>query len=221
MEEHCVLVVISKHQLMQGGYLDMGDDAFVIGNGFVGKGTRLALDIPWYFSRQESNITLNEGAKKKWCFICLPTPTNENGGQEEARKVIHDYLVQMKSLNPRCIFVIRSTVIPGTARALSEEIGVRVVSCPEFLSEETWEKDSTSPRIIVMGADEQPLRIALENLWKDIPCKVKIVTDTLPAETFKYAFNSFMVTKIAWANSLFDICEKNGADYEMIHYGLH
>lgn len=195
-------------------------DAFIIGKGFVGKATMLALDIPNFFSRSESNITLEEGAKLKFCFICLPTPTDTNGEQTEARKVIHDYIAQITEYGGRPIFVIRSTVIPGTARALSEEFGVMVASNPEFLSEDTWDKDALKPRINVIGADSLPVKIALENAWSKIPTKVKISTDTVTAETFKYAFNSFMTTKVVWANSIYDICQNNGANYDTIREGL-
>jgi len=198
----------------------MNKDSFIIGLGYVGKATAKALDIPYHFTRTDSNITLEEGAKKKFCFICLPTPTNEKGGQEEARKVISDYIKQITQYNKRIIFVIRSTVLPGTARALAIENEAMVASCPEFLSEDTWEQDAIKPRILVIGADSIPVKIALENAWKDSPAKIRISTTTTTAETFKYAFNSFMTTKVVWANALYDICQANGADYEVIRGGL-
>lgn len=193
----------------------------MLGFGVVGKATAKALDIPWHFSRSDSNITLEEGSKKQFCFICLPTSTDANGRQDEARKVIHDYIAQIREYGRRTIFVIRSTVIPGTCRALAEELGCLVASNPEFISEDTWEQDAVKPRVIVIGADSLQAKTALENVWKKVACKDRVVTDTVTAETFKYAFNTFMITKIVWANALYDICQKNGADYEMIRYGLH
>lgn len=197
------------------------DNAFILGMGYVGKATAKALDIPYYFTRHDSNISLKEGAKKLLCFICLPTLTDEQGEQKEARKVIHDYIAQLKEYGSRSIFVIRSTVLPGTCRALSEEFGVIVASCPEFLSEDTWEKDAVNPRMIVIGTDTPAARIPLEDLWKKVPTKIRIFTDTVTAETLKYTFNTFGATKIVFANQIYDICEKNGADYEIIHNALH
>ena len=196
-------------------------DAFILGRGYVGKATAKALDIPYYFSRSDSNITLEEGSKKLFCFICLPTETDAQGQQTASRKVIHDYIAQMKEYGGRNIFVIRSTVLPGTCKALSQEFGVMVASNPEFLSEDTWEKDAIKPRIIVIGADSSPVKVALTNLWKPIKCKLRIMTDTVTAETFKYAFNTFMTTKIVFANQIYDICETNGADYSVIREALH
>lgn len=199
----------------------MIEDAFVIGNGIVGSATRKSLGIPYYFDLKESNISLQEGAKKQFCFICLPTDTDREGQQTASRKVIHDYIAQIKEYGGRNIFVIRSTVLPGTARASAEEFGVMVASNPEFLSEDTWEEDAVNPRMIVMGADSQAVHVALINAWKDVKCKLRVSTDTVTAETLKYAFNTFGVTKIVFANQIYDICQKNGADYEIIHQALH
>ncbi len=196
-------------------------DSFVIGHGFVGKATMKALNISHFFSRSESNISLEEGAKKQFCFICLPTPTDREGQQTEGRKVIHDYIAQMKDYGTRCIFVIRSTVLPGTCRALSEELGVMVASNPEFLSEETWEEDAVKPRILVIGADSPAVSIPLVDAWKNTKCKIRITTDTITAETLKYAFNMFMVTKVVYANQIYDICERVGANYKVIREALH
>lgn len=197
------------------------DNAFVLGMGFVGRATAKALEIPYYFSRSKSNITLKEGSKKLFCFICLPTPTDDQGQQTEARKVISDYIKAIKEFGGRNIFVIRSTVMPGTCRALAEEHGVMVASNPEMLSEDTWEKDAVKPRVKIIGADDIPSRNALVNAWKHVKSKIEIVTDTVTAETLKYVYNTFFITKIVFANQIYDICQKNGADYKTIRKALH
>ena len=197
------------------------NNAFVIGHGFVGKATCKSLDIPYWFSLTDSNITLEEGAKLQFCFICLPTSTDEKGTQTEARKVIADYVKQIVQYNRNIVFIIRSTVTPGTCKALSKDFGALVASNPEFLSEDTWEDDAVHPRIIVFGTDNKSVKIMMESVWKDIPCKIRVSTDTVTSETLKYAFNTFFATKIIWANQLYDICQKNGANYKVIHEALH
>jgi nucleotide sugar dehydrogenase len=197
------------------------NDAFIIGYGVVGQATAKSLNIPFYFDLTDSNITLEEGAKKQWCFICTPTPTDEKGNQTEGRKIIHDYIAQLTDYGFKGIIVIRSTVIPGTCKAFSEEFKVKVASCPETLSEDTWEKDAVKPRIIILGADSNETRKELVNLWKDVPCKIRVVTDTVTSETLKYAFNTFFLTKIIWANQMYDVCLKNGARFKVIREALH
>jgi len=197
-----------------------GEDAFILGHGYVGKATCLSLNIPYWFSRNDSNITLEEGSKKLFCFICLPTVTDEKGQQTESRKVIHDYIAQMKEYGGRNIFVIRSTVLPGTCRALAEEFDVKVASNPEMLSEDTWEQDAVKPRVKIIGADDIPTKIALTKIWEPVKSKIDIVTDTVTAETLKYAYNTFFTTKVIWANQMYDICQTNGAKYRVIKDAL-
>lgn len=192
-----------------------GENAFVIGNGFVGQATRKSLNIPYYFDLKGSNITLEEGAKKLFCFICLPTPT-DGRGQQKGIDEIRAYIQQIKGLGGRNIFVIRSTVIPGTCAGLAKEFDVMVASNPEMLSEATWEQDALKPRLTIIGADTEPAKIALTELWKTRKAKSTVVTDTVTAETLKYAFNTFFATKVVFANQLYDNCQVTGANYKTI-----
>lgn len=198
-----------------------GKDCVVIGGmGYVGQATRKSLNIPYYFDLKESNITLEEAAKKLFIFFCLPTPTDEKGGQEAGVSLIRGYIQQIKEYGGRNIFVIRSTVIPGTCRALAKEFDVMVGSNPETMSEDTWERDATNPRVVIIGVDDVPTKNALEALWKPLGCKNMVLTDTITAEMMKYTFNTFFITKIVFANQIYDICEKVGADYKTIRETL-
>lgn len=196
------------------------DDAFILGYGFIGKATAKALEIPHFFSHKESNITLEEAAKKLYCLICLPTPTDEHG-QQQGVTTIMDYIKQIQQYGGRNIFVVRSTVLPGTCRNLAKETGAMVVSNPEFLSEATAEFDALHPRLKVIGADDIPSLKAVEKLWEPIKTKLDIKTDTVTAEMIKYTMNVFAAVKVVFANQLYDQCEKIDADYEVIHKVLH
>ena len=199
----------------------MYNDAFVLGGmGVVGKATMRALGIPYYFDSKGSNLDLNEGAKKKWCFICLPTPNDANGEQGKAIEVIRDYVKQIHSLG-NCIFVIRSTVIPGTCRAITQMTGAIVCSNPEFLTEATADADAIKPRMIVTGSDFPPASRELNELWTRVPTKLRINTDTVTAEIIKYTHNLFAITKIVFANQIYDACALVGADYMAVHKFLH
>lgn len=179
-----------------------------------------ALNIPWFFSLEESNITLEEAAKKQFVFFCTPTPTDSRG-QQKGVDIIEGYIKQLKGYGGRNIFVIRSTVLPGTAKHLSEKYDVMVASNPELLSDDTWEHDAVNPMAIIIGADDVPTRIAVTNAYKKFKIKNFIVTDTVTAETLKYAFNMFFVTKVIWANQIYDICQVNGAKYNTIKEAVY
>lgn len=199
----------------------MNEDAFIIGYGMVGRATARALNIPWYISRLQSNINLEDASKKLYCIICLPTPTDENGDQDESVKVIYEYIQKIQQYGGKNIFVIRSTVLPGTCRELAKITDAMVVSNPEFLSEATAEEDAMHPRIKVIGADDQSALMMVKKLWQSVPCKLEIETDTVTSEMIKYTFNTFSAVKGVFANQIYDACLKNGADYKKIHYALH
>lgn len=197
------------------------NDAFIIGFGTVGKATALTFSIPYHFDLKESTITLEEGAKKRYCFICLPTPTDEKGRQDESRKLIHDYVLQLKEYGFKGIIIIRSTVLPGTCKALAEEFKLDVASCPETLSEASWQSDAVKPKVIIVGADKASIRKEILHLWQNVSTNDVAYTDTVTAETLKYALNSFFLTKIIWANQIYDLCLRNGAKYRIIKEVLY
>lgn len=179
-----------------------------------------ALDIPWYFDLKDSNISLEDAAKKQFIFFCTPTPSDSQGRQG-GRDIIDGYIKQLKEYGGRNIYIIRSTILPGTAKHLSEKYDVMVASNPEFLTESTWEHDAVNPKMIVIGADDVPTRIAVTNIYKKFKIKNFVVTDTVTAETIKYAFNMWFITKVIYANQMYDICQINGAKYNTIKEALY
>lgn len=199
----------------------MRDDAFILGMGYVGKATAKVLDIPWHFSRHDANITLKDGAKKKYCIICLPTPTNEQGNQGEAIQTIISYIKQIVGFGGHPLFVIRSTVLPGTCDFISKETKELIASNPEFLSEATAYEDALNPKIKVLGANEPLAMKLIDELWRDIPSKLTIRCGLSTAEMIKYTFNTFAATKVVFANTIYDACQKTGADYATVHMALH
>lgn len=188
----------------------------MIGNGVVGKATRQSLSIGFYYDLLGSNITLEEASKLKYVFLCLPTPTVKGQCQtEEIAKIIK----QIRDYGHGNIFIIRSTVWPGFARATMKSLGIdSIVSVPEFLTQATWEQDANNPDIVVIGADNADYREAVENIYKaryqrsvDI-----ITTDSVTAELIKWAINGFYATKIIYANEIYDFAQKVGANYETV-----
>lgn len=199
----------------------MRNDAFIIGYGFVGKATGNALEIDRFFSLHNSNITLEEGSKKRFCLICLPTPTDDQGSQGKAVQVILDYIKQIQGYGGHPIYVIRSTVLPGTCKYLETETKEMIVSNPEFLSEATAQYDALHPRIKVIGANDINARREVIDLWQNIHSKITVETDLITSEMMKYVFNTFAAVKITFANQIYDACQRVGADYETIHDALH
>ena len=191
------------------------EGACVIGYGIVGKATAKGLGITQYIDLTGSTISVELAAKCRFVFLCLPTPTVD--GQCDT-SVIRDYIKQIHDRGGRPVFVIRSTVIPGTSRKIMDELGIKTIaSNPEFLTESNWEYESTHPGLVVIGADDEKTRKALKAVYEGRWRGVQIFeTDNITAETIKYALNTFFVNKVVFANNIYDFCQTSGANYETI-----
>ena len=182
-------------------------------------------------------------------FICVGTPPLPDGNAdlqqvEEVAKVIGN------NLNDYKIIVNKSTVPIGSGDWVSMIINDNtnnsqvksdttfdVVSNPEFLREGTAISDTFFPDRIVLGSSSKSAIGTMKKLYEpvisqkfdlmDISFDPKnsrsipiVETDLVSAEMIKYAANSFLATKISYINEIANICEKAGADVNMIAYGI-
>jgi UDPglucose 6-dehydrogenase len=154
-------------------------------------------------------------------FLCVPTPQGEDGSAdlsyvEAVAEEIADHLV------PGAVVVNKSTVPVGTALLVERVTGrtdITVVSNPEFLREGTAVQDSLHPDRVVVGADDPRAATRVGELFASTGAPL-IVTDTVTAETIKYASNAFLATKLSFVNALAGLCESVGADVRDLILGL-
>ncbi len=147
-------------------------------------------------------------------FIATPTPT-VNG------YIDLSYVYRAAELvaenNKNCVLVIKSTVIPGTAREVIRRTGLRVVSNPEFTREGHAVADTEKPDRIVLGGTDTHLA---REIWAFTNSPV-IETTNENAEIIKYASNSFLAVKISFINEIANLCEKiPGSDVEVVAKGM-
>jgi UDPglucose 6-dehydrogenase len=198
----------------------MKDQAAIIGGGVTGKATAKALGIERIFDKlaERSNITASEAASLKYLFICVPTPTNSNGCD------ISNVEKTIKRFGNKHLYILRSTVIPGTADTLMKKYDCIIISNPEFLTEATAHKDAVSPDIIVLGSRENKILKDIRNNFyqKEKFTNSEIIeTDNKTAEMIKYAINNFYAVKVIFANYLYQICNNEGIDYNTIKKSMY
>jgi len=196
-------------------------DASVIGYGTVGKATAKVFGITKYYDKKKQSATLEECAKSKFVFICLPTPTEKGVYGVQDQTAIAEVLSKINKLNGSPIVIIRSTVLPGTADKYKEKYDMKIVSNPEFGSEDTMENDMASPIITVVGGEEEEAN-AVAKLYKGHG-GYHLQTDNITAEIIKYALNVWFATKVVYGNLIYDICEQKVADYKKVEkvFELH
>ena len=196
-------------------------DSVIIGWGTIGKATANCFKIDKYYSRTQSNITLEEIAKQKYIFICLPTPTiNGECYVDDITKFIKS--INEYSASKNAVFIIRSTVYAGYNQFLQAELGItNVVSNPEFLSEDSAIVDANKPSLIVIGADDPRYREWVYGIYSARFKYVQpIMTDSITAELLKLTLNAFFTTKVIFANAIFEYANNMGANYETIKLAL-
>lgn len=160
-------------------------------------------------------------------FLALPTPPGEDGSAdlqyvlgvaEEIGKLLTDYKV----------IVDKSTVPVGTADKVQQAISKNfkgefdVVSNPEFLREGVAVEDFMKPDRIVIGTTSAQAKQLMEQLYAPYVRQGNpiIFMDERSAELTKYAANSFLATKISFMNEIAQLCERLGADVDMIRRGM-
>lgn len=165
-------------------------------------------------------------SSSKIVFICVGTPSKTNG-EADLSAVFSAATEIGKHIKDYTVVVTKSTVPVGTNRSVAKLIarfapkGVKfdVASCPEFLREGTALSDTLDPDRIVIGAESDKAKDVLLDLHKSIDGE-RIVTTIESAEMIKYAANAFLSTKISFANAMSFICDRVGADVEVVLTGV-
>lgn len=179
-------------------------------------------------NRLHFTTSLAEGVKDAVIIIlALPTPPGEDGAAdlryilgvaEDLGAIITDYKV----------IVDKSTVPVGTADKVRAAIAkncsvpVDVVSNPEFLREGVAVEDFMKPDRVVIGTSSDKAKKIIGDLYAPFVRQGNpvIYMDERSAELTKYAANSFLAVKISFMNEIARLCEKLGADVDMVRRGI-
>lgn len=154
-------------------------------------------------------------AGSRFVFLCLPTPEAEDGRAD--LRYIHAVIDELANeVDPEVIFVVKSTVPPGTVAGLRKRLAdvgsqARIISHPEFLREGRAVVDFLEPDRIVIGAWEEEDADAVAALYEGVNTRV-VTTDPTSAEMIKYANNAYLATRLTFVNTLANVCEAVGAD---------
>ena len=161
------------------------------------------------------------------CFIAVGTPQGEDGSAD--LQYVYQVAKQIgKSINNYKVIVDKSTVPVGTADKVTEIIkqetahNFDVVSNPEFLKQGAAVDDFLKPDRVVIGSNSQKATEIMQELYAPFlrTGNPVIIMDVRSAEMTKYASNSFLAVKISYANEIANICEKVGANAEMVRIGM-
>jgi UDPglucose 6-dehydrogenase len=161
-------------------------------------------------------------------FLALPTPPGEDGSADlsyilgvakDLSEIITDYK----------IIVDKSTVPVGTAERVRNVMAERlsedlfdVVSNPEFLREGVAVDDFLKPDRVVIGSDSEKALAIMRQLYEPFVRQGNpiILMDERSAEMTKYAANSYLATRITFMNEIANLCERLGANVDLVRAGM-
>ena len=162
-------------------------------------------------------------------FLCVGTPQGDTG-KADLSQVEEASIDIAHNMNSYKLIIEKSTVPVNThqwvktviKRYLKKDIKFDVASNPEFLKEGSALDDFMNPDRIVVGVESEKAKNIFKELYrpfvkKSIPL---IVTTPAAAELIKHASNSFLAMKISYINMVSEICEKVGADVDMVAEGM-
>ncbi len=160
-------------------------------------------------------------------FIAVGTPPGEDGSADLSAVVAAATDIG-RAMDGERIVITKSTVPVGAARLVREAIEaetehrVRVCSNPEFLKEGAALSDFRKPDRVVIGVDDPVAGEVLQSLYSPFVRTGNeiLVMDTASAEITKYAANAMLATRISFMNTIARLCERTGADVDMVRLGV-
>ena len=166
-------------------------------------------------------------------IVCaVGTPPGEDGSAD-LHYVLEVARTVGQHINGYTLFVIKSTVPVGTGEQVRQviagelerrcvNVSFDVASNPEFLKEGAAVKDFMEPDRVVVGVDSERARDIMQRLYKPFVENGRqlLFTDIASAEMIKYASNAMLATRISFMNEIANLCERLGADVDMVRHGM-
>ena len=165
-------------------------------------------------------------------FCAVGTPQDEDGSAD-LRYVLEVAKTIGKEMKRYLVVVTKSTVPVGTSckvrSTIEAELKKRnlnvdfdVASNPEFLKEGSAIDDFMKPDRVVVGVESERAKELMTRLYKPMLLNNfrVIFMDVSSAEMTKYAANSMLATRISFMNDIANLCERVGADVNMVRKGI-
>ena len=186
--------------------------------------------------RLHFTTNLNEAVQDaKVIFLALPTPPGEDGSADlkyilgvanDLGKIITGYkvIIDKSTVPVGTADRVRAEILKSASEAFPLEGAVEfdVVSNPEFLREGVAVDDFMKPDRVIIGTTSEKAKKVMNDLYAPFVRQGNpiIFMDEKSAELTKYAANSFLATKITFMNEIAQLCERLGADVDMVRKGI-
>ena len=194
----------------------------LIGNGFVGSAISENLKNNYKFLIYDrkpnlANCVSTEEVVRgaKIIFVALPTPMQRDGSCDLS--IIFGAMSEIYDYYDDNVIILKSTVAPGTCEEIRQRFPkMRIVFSPEFLTEANHIEDFKNCNRMIFGGHPDDTAECVRLLQTVFPDKYYFTTDWKTAEMVKYFINSFLATKVSFANEIKQVCDKVEIDYDSV-----
>lgn len=148
-------------------------------------------------------------------FVCLPTPMQQDGSCDLS--IVEGVLAELAAIDGERIVVIKSTIPPGSTTKFNTQYncqGLYVIFSPEFLTEANALNDMRNQDRIILGGPRSHINSVKEVFQIAFPNVPIHKTSSDNAEFVKYVTNTFLMTKVLFANEIYQMCEKMSGDVD-------
>ena len=199
----------------------------IIGNGYVGQAYAKFFKDAHIYSRtleREGKITKGEINSCDLAIVCVPTPMNENGSVN--LEAIYGTLDWLETP----LILIKSTIPPGTTKALKKRFKKRICHSPEYVGEGGYfipfwlYPHPTEPiyhDFMIIGGNPQDREDILQFFYPVLGAtKVYYQVDETTSELIKYMENAAIASKVTLCNEFYNIAAAFGVNYSQVREGF-
>jgi UDPglucose 6-dehydrogenase len=189
----------------------------IAGYGFVGKAVANALEPKHELVIQDPKYTdykMIDHHDADGIIVCVGTPSDAYGDCDASAvfEVLDDVPVFMPVL-------IKSTVTPAVLEEIVRKYPDHSICySPEFLRAASSNRDFLDQKTMVIGGDDP------EGFWQALfrtvltKCNLYFFCTMQEASVVKYTINSYLASKVAFFNEIYDLCNATGIDYEKVRH---
>ena len=195
----------------------------IIGAGYVGSAIKHHYkDAKIWDKFVATPNTQEEVLAQPLIFLCLPTPYSKLKKPGVYRgadiSAIEENLAKIP--NGR-IAILKSTMPPGTTDYLQKKFPkIDIIFNPEFLTAAYAKEDFAFPDKQVLGYTNPKTKKLAEKIMPMLPRAQSLILPAVEAELIKYMLNTYYAHKVVFANQIYDICRKVGANYDSVKLGF-
>ena len=194
----------------------------IIGQGFVGKALKAGFEKYYTTNTYDLNGNCNCESildlvdESDIIFVCVPTPMKKDGSCDVS--IVESVIDEIEDVDiSGKIVVIKSTVPPGTTERLNQKYeNIQVIFNPEFLTEANYIEDFRNQNRIILGGPRPGITKVKRFYSKIFPKTTIIKTGSTIAEMVKYTTNTFLATKVSFANEIKMLSDKLNIDYDKV-----